>query len=52
MLECVAAVHDMTLDVSDGKAVWLQDGNILLPPHGTAQLGQVHQSLSLADENM
>lgn len=52
MLECVAAVHDMTLDVRDGKAVRLQDGNILLPPHGTAQLGQVHQSLSLADENM
>lgn len=49
MLECVAAVREMTLDIRDGKAVRMQDGNILLPPHGVVELGQVHQSLGLAD---
>lgn len=49
MLECVAAVQDMTLDVRDGKVVRLQDGNLVLPPHGMVELREVHLSLEMAD---
>lgn len=50
MLECVAAVNDITLDTRDGKVLKSKDGNIILPPHGVVQLKQVHESLALADE--
>lgn len=49
MLECVAAVQDMTLDVKDGRVIRAQDGNVILPPNGVVELKQIHESLSLAD---
>ncbi len=49
MLECVAMVNDITLDIRDGKVTRMQDGNIILPPNGVLVLKQVHYSMSLSD---
>lgn len=48
MLACVAAVNDMTLDVKDSRVQAAEDGNLILPPNGMAQLIQVHPAVSFA----
>lgn len=49
MMECVASVNDITLDIRDGRIIRTQDGNVLLPPNGVIVLGDVQYILSLSD---
>jgi hypothetical protein len=49
MLECVAGINEITLDVKDGKVVRTQDGNITLPPNGVVERKEVQYLLTLSD---
>lgn len=49
MLECVAAINEITLDVKDGNVIRTQDGNIVLPPNGVIELKNVQYLLTLSD---
>lgn len=49
MLDCVAEVRDIMLDIRDGKVVRTQDGNVRLPPNGVIELNHVQYIFSLSD---
>lgn len=49
MLDCVAGINEITLDIRDGKTSVTQDGNIILPPNGVIELKNVQYLLALSD---
>lgn len=49
MLDCVAQVNEIALDIKDGNITRTQDGNIILPPNGIIELKNVQYLLSLSD---
>lgn len=49
MLDCVAGINEITMDIRDGKITGTQDGSILLPPNGVIELKNVQYLLTLSD---
>lgn len=49
MLDCVAGINEITLDMKDGKVNKTQDGSILLPSNGVVELRNVQYLLTLSD---
>lgn len=49
MMDCVAGINEITIDVKDGKVTTTQDGSLVLPPNGVIELKEVQYLLTLSD---